>query len=83
MLKCSHCRSLDTVDLFNSVECLNCGRHTTLDGKQILPDSLCVGPNIPENLEQYGWPYEDPSPSHARSDEMLNAQWGVPLKETA
>lgn len=81
-VKCAHCRSSETSSLFNTFQCLECGKHTTLDGQKILPDSLCIGPNIPQNLEQFGWPFEDPSASHARSDELCALSWGIPLKES-
>lgn len=83
MNTCAHCASGDIAQLFNSVECLSCGKHSTLDGRKILPDSLCIGPNTPGNLEEFGWPYEDPSPSHDRSDEIRSVQWGEPLRGSA
>lgn len=83
MNACPHCGSGDVAPLFNSFECLACGRHSTTDGRKILPDSLCIGPNTPGNLEEFGWPYEDPSPSHDRSDEICAVQWGISLREEA
>jgi len=80
---CVHCKSGDTVPLFNSYSCLNCGRHQTTDGRPILPDSMCIGPNTPGNLEEFGWPFEDEQPSHDRNAEICAVQWGTPLKETA
>ena len=80
MIGCVHCGSGDTVPLWNTVQCLNCGRHQTLDGEKILPDSLCIGPNTDQNLEQFGWPYENEQPSHDRNAEIMAVQWGTPIR---
>jgi len=79
-MTCSNCSSADVAFLFNSWQCFNCGRHTTNDGQKILPDSLCIGPNTPQNMEQFGWPYEDEEPSHQRNEEIMGLQWGTSIR---
>jgi hypothetical protein len=79
---CAHCNSADVVAQFSSYCCLECGRHTTDEGKQVLPDSLCFDPSHNPTLDFWGWPYADVETSIARGEEVCALQWGVPMKRS-
>lgn len=79
-MSCAHCRSADVAPLFDSFQCFNCGRHTTTDGRQVLPDSLTFEPNHNESMVEWGWPYADAAPSVKRGQEVCAVQWGSPIE---
>ncbi len=79
---CAHCRSADVAALFNSLECFNCGRHSTLDepARPILPDSMVFDPNHDPALVQFGWPFADQQPTLDRGQVVCSQQWGLPIQ---
>lgn len=76
---CAHCRSADVAPLFRSYQCFTCGKHTTDDGRPILPDSLTFEPNHDPATAQFGWPFEDQQPTLDRGLEVCSTQWGTPI----
>jgi hypothetical protein len=78
-MTCAHCSSADVSALFNTWQCFNCGRHTTNEGRKILPDSMCYNPVSIPNMEAWGWPYDDQDPSILRGIQVAAEQWGLPL----
>jgi hypothetical protein len=79
-MTCAHCRSADVGALFSTWVCFSCGRHTTDDGRKILPDSLTYDPSHDPTLEAWGWPYDDVETSIARGEVCCAEQWGVPMQ---